>query len=202
MTPEEIGKSYNQIAAQWMSPPFDNSNGIEAHRRALSYVNEPGWALDVGCGCNGRFFKLLKEEGYQVEGIDVSEEMIRLARKTHPDMISHHADISTWSLPRSYEFITAWDSIWHLPLSQQKPVLTKLCKGLSPKGVFILTIGGLAESSETENAHMGVPMAYSTLGIECTIDVLEQNGCICRHQEFDQSAEKHFYLITQKQTAC
>ena len=202
MKPEEIGRSYDQIAARWNDSSFDRQNGIEAHRKALSYVNESCWTLDVGCGCNGRFFELFKSQGFQVEGIDVSEEMVRLARRQHPDINIHQADISTWALPRKYGLISAWDSIWHVPLAQQEAVLAKLCEGLSPNGVFILTIGGLDEPAEEENSHMGVTIAYSTLGIEGTKKVLEENGCICRHQEFDQAPEKHFYLIVQKQTAC
>jgi 2-polyprenyl-3-methyl-5-hydroxy-6-metoxy-1,4-benzoquinol methylase len=44
-------------------------------------------------------------------------------------------------LPRQYDFITGWDSIWHVPLAQQAFVLQKFCDGLKPDGVLIFTMG-------------------------------------------------------------
>jgi hypothetical protein len=54
--------------------------------------------------------------------------MIKLARQRHPDITFYHADICKWDFPRTYDFISAWDSIWHLPLSEQELVLQKFCK--------------------------------------------------------------------------
>ena len=79
-----------------------------------------GNALDVGCGCNGRLIDLLRSEGFTVEGIDVSERMVALARRRDPDVQFYHADICEWNLPRKYDFITGWDSIWHVPLANQQ----------------------------------------------------------------------------------
>jgi len=197
MQPHEIGRSYDSIARTWRSPHIQSS-GIEQFKRALRFVRDGKLALDIGCGCSNRFINLLGAAGFQVEGIDVSQEMIALARQDRPDISFHHQDIVTWAFPRKYDFITAWDSIWHLPLAEQLPVLKKICEGLAPGGVFIFTTGGLDEPSEKSDSCMGPPVHYSTLGIPLTLASLAGFGCICRHLEFDQYPESHLYIIAQK----
>ena len=56
------------------------------------------------------------------------------------------ADISAWPLPRAYRFISAWDSIWHVRLEQQRPLMLKLMRGLEPGGVFLFSAGRKASA--------------------------------------------------------
>jgi len=195
--PSEVGQSYDSIAHRWQSPPRPLT-GLEQHDRALKFVKARGDALDVGCGCNGRFVDLLTTQGFTVEGVDVSARMIELARQRDPGIQFHHADICDWPLRRKYDFITGWDSIWHVPLDAQERVLTKLCRGLNPGGVLIFTIGGVDQPGEVRDAHMGVPMYTATLGIPNTLEVLTRSGCVCRHLEYDQYPELHVFIIAQR----
>lgn len=197
MTPAEIGRSYDTIAHQWLQPHL-SANGIPQHERALTFRQNGGLALDVGCGCNDRFRRLLESHGYTVEGLDISAQMLALATARHPGATFHHADICEWLPTRRYDFITAWDSIWHVPLDRSESVLRKLCGALQPGGIFIWTIGGLDAPEEKHDASMGPRVSYSTLGIPRTLEIIADAGCHCRHLEFDQFPEKHLYLIAQK----
>ena len=136
MLPAQVAQSYDQIAYRWASPELDRSDGIEQHKRAVGFISRRGAALDVGCGSSGRFFDLLRSQGFAVEGLDLSSEMLRIASARHPQVALYHAGICTWTPSRSYEFISAWDSIWHVPLPKQPSVLLKLCNALVPGGVF------------------------------------------------------------------
>ncbi len=98
MQPNEIGRSYDTIAHVWQEPNIQ-SNGISQFERAIKFVKARNHALDIGCGSSGRFFDLLLKQGFQVEGIDVSEKMIALARERHPNVPLYQADIVTWNLP-------------------------------------------------------------------------------------------------------
>lgn len=198
MTPAEIGNAYNQITLLWQSKKFNLANGMEAHKRALSFVQNRGRALDIGCGCTGRFINLLQQEGFAPEGVDVAEEMLRLAKQKHPEVTFHHQDICQWQLPCKYDFITAWDSLWHIPLAQQQSVITKIINSLNEGGVFILSFGGTDEPSEHTDDSMGPAVYYSTLGTNGFLSLLIQLGTICKHLEYDQHPELHTYLIVQK----
>jgi SAM-dependent methyltransferase len=198
MHPDEIGHSYDSLAESWQERMLQSSYGIAQFKRALQFNRGRGFALDVGCGSSGRIIDLLLKHGFQVEGIDVSEKMITLIRVLHPKLSFYHEDISTWTLPRRYDFISAWDSIWHLPLAKQEPVMRKICEGLAPEGVLIFTTAGLDEAGAKSDSNMGPPVHYSYVGIPRTLELLAQYGCVCRHLEYDQYPEKHLYVIAQK----
>ena len=62
----------------------------------------------------------------------------------------HFADICIWEFPKRYDFISAWDSIWHVQLQQQLDVLRKMFSGLAPGGVLIFTTGGVESPKEIQ----------------------------------------------------
>lgn len=198
MNPDEVAKSYDLFADHWSSDTFPRQNGIAQHERAIAFVRDKRHALDIGCGSSGRIIDLLLRHGFEVEGLDLSRRMIELARQYHPNIAFHQADICEWTFPRKYDLVSAWDSIWHLPLVTQEPVMKKILQGLNPGGVCIFTTGGLDAPGEKTDAAMGTPMYYSVLGIPDTLRVIAEAGCILRHLEYDQHPELHLYLIAQK----
>ena len=198
VTPDEIAKNYDQIAQRWRSDVFPEKNGIAQHERAIAFLAQPGRALDVGCGGSGRIIAFLEERGFQVEGVDLSEEMLKLARARHPAATFHHADIVTWQLPGEFDFISAWDSVWHVPLADQEGVLTKMLAGLVPGGVCLFSIGGVDEPGELVNSAMGVPMYHASLGVAQTLRVIDRAGCVCRHLEYDRHPELHVAVVAQR----
>lgn len=198
MKPKEIGQAYNQITHLWEREDFNRQNGIAAHERAIAFQKNRGKALDVGCGCTGRFIDLLLDEGFSPEGVDISDKMITLAQNRHPAITFHHEDICEWEPTHQYDFITAWDSIWHIPLAQQKKVMTKLVSALHSGGVLIFSFGGTDEKGDHKDDFMGPQVYYSTLGVNNFITLLIDLDCRCRHLEYDQHPELHTYLIVQK----
>jgi SAM-dependent methyltransferase len=198
MNPLEVALSYDRIADRWDSAKFDRSNGIRQHERAIAFATRNGAALDVGCGSSGRLIDLLGARGFQIEGVDLSAEMLRLARARHPDVLFHHADICSWSLPKFYDFISAWDSIWHVPLLQQRDVLLKLFAGLTSGGLIIFSAGGTEVPDERRDHGMGVPMYHATIGVRQILDAVHDGGCILRHFEYDQFPETHVYFVAQR----
>jgi 2-polyprenyl-3-methyl-5-hydroxy-6-metoxy-1,4-benzoquinol methylase len=199
MKPADLAESYDSIAPQWLDPDLE-TNGMHQHERALQFRPSGGVALDVGCGCSGRFARLLESQGYQVEGMDVSAQMIALAKtqNRNPRVTFFQADVCEWVPDKQYDFITAWDSIWHVPQEHSESVLRKLCGALRPGGILIWTTGGLDGPEEKWDSSMGPPVYYSVLGISKTLQTIAEAGCVCRHLEFDQWPEKHVYLIAEK----
>ncbi|BBB26678.1 class I SAM-dependent methyltransferase [Amphritea japonica] len=198
MKPEDIGLAYNTLTDLWEGNNFNRDNGIAQHKRAIPFATNHRLALDVGCGSTGRFIDLLLTNGFSPQGVDISTEMIRLARLRHPDITFHQQDICNWVLPDKYDFISAWDSIWHVPLERQAAVLSKLFNSLNPGGVCIFSGGGTDKPDDHKDSTMGTDVYYSTLGITGFLTVIEQSGCICRHLEYDQHPELHCYFIVQK----
>jgi len=196
MRPAETAVRYDQLA-RWWQENVPATYGLAALERALRFARKNGRALDVGCGSEGRFLTKLREHGFQPEGMDISGGMLGIARERYPDLVFHEADISTWAFPGSYDFISAWDSTFHLPLDLQEPVLRKMCGGLTAGGVLLFTCGG-GEAGEIRGSFEGQDFGYSTLGVEAFVRILEDARCFCRHVEYDQFPEKHVVIIAEK----
>lgn len=201
MHPKDTAARYDRIAQWWQVQHQDSLYGIAQLERAIKFAkldSKKQLAIDIGCGSSGRFIKVLSEHGFKVEGLDVSEEMIALAKQLYPDVTFYQKDICSWNLPKFYSLIVAWDSTFHLPLEMQEPVTKKLCHALESGGVLMFTCGGGYRHGEISGAFQGENFEYSTLGINAFLRILDEQACTCLHLEYDQYPENHVYIIAQK----
>lgn len=198
MKPEETGSHYDQLALYWQQQHLNSIYGVSALERAIKFTENKSSALDVGCGSSGRFIEVLIKNGFTPTGVDISAEMISLAKQRHPDVTFYATDICTWQFPQKYDLISAWDSTFHLPLAEQEPVLKKMCEGLNSKGVLLFTCGGTIGPEEISGGFQGESFDYSTLGVNEFLQLLIEFRCTCKHLEYDQFPEKHVCIIAQK----
>lgn len=196
MQPEETGSKYDKIAQWWDQRHQNSEYGVSQVKRALSYAKNGGMALDIGCGAGGRMVRLMEKSGFAVTGIDVSQEMIKLATEQHPQHCFLYQDICTWHTQQQFDFILAWDSLFHLPLAQQRPVITRLCALLAEGGTLIYTFGN-TEGEHIDQWHNDT-FGYSSIGINHNLKILMDNGVNPVHLELDQYPQTHVYLIASK----
>ena len=90
--------------------------------------------LDFGCG-SGRETKHFLSQGYQVEAIDGSKELCKLASE-YTGIPVKHMLFQELDAEEQYDGIWACSSILHLPLEELKPVLEKMAKALKPQGII------------------------------------------------------------------
>lgn len=197
MDPKETAKNYDAIASWWLEQMTGSSYGVQALERMLTFVENGRHALDVGCGCEGRFIRILLERGFDCTGLDISKEMVSIATQRYPHAEFVVGDICTWQLPQVYDLIIAWDSTFHLPLESHEPVLLKLCNGLSMNGVLLFTCGE-ERGERVQGQFGGKQFQYSTLGVRAFVNVLWQGGCTLQHVEYDQYPANHVYVIAKK----
>ncbi|MCP4334404.1 MAG: class I SAM-dependent methyltransferase [Gammaproteobacteria bacterium] len=194
MNPEDLGARYDKIASWWQQRHDQSNYGLLQIERALKFCGRPGTALDVGCGCGGRFVRLLTEQGFKLTAIDVSAEMIQLAQQAHPETEFLLQDICDFETTQKYDLILAWDSIFHLPLNQQELVVSKLCRMLAADGVLIYSFGD-ADKGKHDSKWYADIFHYSTIGMAGNLAVLSNNGVVCKHLELDQWPQNHAYMI-------
>jgi len=60
--------------------------------------------LDVACG-TGKHIEYLKDQ-FEVEGLDVSREMLDIARVRNPNVMFHRADMTDFDLNKKFDVIT------------------------------------------------------------------------------------------------
>jgi len=130
----EIEAHYDDVYAGFRDDLyFSNVISNEIEKEFVPRMPPPARILDVGCG-NGEFLAQAQKEGYQVEGIDISEAAAGLCRSKGLDAVS--GDFLETEFTRSFSFITLWDVIEHLP----KPIafIQKAFQILKPEGVLVL----------------------------------------------------------------
>ncbi len=198
MHPEDTADRYDRIAQWWQTQHQDSPYGVAQLEQAIKFTPKKHLAIDIGCGSSGRFLKILSEHGFQAEGLDISVEMIDLAKALHPNITFYREDISCWSPTKSYSLVVAWDSTFHLPLDMQEQVVKKLCDALEGNGVLMFTCGGGYRHSQVSGTFQGQKFEYSTLGVNDFLKILNEQNCTCLHLEYDQYPENHVYIIAQK----
>jgi SAM-dependent methyltransferase len=92
---------------------------------------------DVGCG-TGRLEPYLAARGLAPRGVDLSPEMIRVARRDHPDFDFDVADLR--ELPfedASLAGAICWYSLMFLPPSDRPAAFRELARVVRPGGYFV-----------------------------------------------------------------
>lgn len=124
---------YNKNAAQFV----ETTANVEFHQiqnRFLDKLNENAYILDFGCG-SGRDTKYFLEQGYQVDAIDGSEELCKLASELTGIEVQHmyFQDLSE---EEKYDGIWACSSILHLNLEDLEKVMKKMTLAIKARGII------------------------------------------------------------------
>ena len=196
MDPWTLGTKYDRIAQSWHVELSTSSYGLNFLKKAISYCSQSISCLDVGCGAGGRFIHLLEDRGFTVTGLDVSAEMLKIAKQVHPKLHLKNADITTVEMKQNYDLIVAWDSIFHLPLNKHEQVLRKLASCLNAGGVLLYTFGD-TEGEHTDTWHDD-QFYYSSIGVNGNLATLLDSGLKPVHLEMDQFPLNHVVVIAVK----
>lgn len=97
--------------------------------------------LELGCG-TGTFLKYFSDHGFQVEGIDISREMLAIARKKLPEIKLTQQNMVSFSLSNKFDaIICLFDSINHLvEYEDWETVFSRVHLHLNMGGLFIFDI--------------------------------------------------------------
>jgi len=132
-------KTYNEVATEYAADTQDRQP--EQEFEAFCQVMKPqGVILDAGCGW-GRDCRAFAQRNFSVIGIDLSEEMLTLARKIAPNCTFIEADLR--HIPcedASIDGIWCCASLLHLKRSQVVPVLKEFERVLKREAVCCILV--------------------------------------------------------------
>jgi ubiquinone/menaquinone biosynthesis C-methylase UbiE len=94
--------------------------------------------LDVACGTG--FHASLLSRYYQVEGVDLDVQMLKVARKKHPDIRFHQGDMTDFDLKRQFDVIVClFSSIGYVKTKTRlRKAIRNMGKHLLPGGVLLI----------------------------------------------------------------
>ena len=109
----------------------------ELYDRFTKYIPSKGRILDLGCG-SGRDTKAFLEMGFNVDAIDGSEGLCKLASE-YTGIIAKCMDYCELSVIDEYDAIWACASLLHLKSKEITGVLCKMRDALKPTGILYLS---------------------------------------------------------------
>jgi 2-polyprenyl-3-methyl-5-hydroxy-6-metoxy-1,4-benzoquinol methylase len=132
--PDGLDNVCHTGAPRWLNEYYARYQAL-VYRRLLAKVpRQPGQrALDIGCGA-GRWCKLLAEEGFEVEGIDLQTELLELNRQRYPHIAFHDGAVQEFTPGHKFDLVSSVTVIAHNPFDQQGPVVRKLRELLNTGG--------------------------------------------------------------------
>jgi len=111
----------------------------EATPYILKYLPKSGKIIEAGCGL-GRFVKYLSDEGYDIEGIEYSEETVRIVKEIDPGLKVIQGDVLNMPYrTNSIDGIISLGVVEHFISGCDKP-LEEMYRILKPGGVAIITV--------------------------------------------------------------
>jgi ubiquinone/menaquinone biosynthesis C-methylase UbiE len=115
--------------------------GEAAKLRALissKIQREARTLLDVACG-SGRHLAELKAT-FEIEGIDLNDELLALARARLPEVRFHHADMRRFDLGRTYDVVTClFSAIGYVTsVADLNAAIAAMARHVAPGGLLIV----------------------------------------------------------------
>jgi SAM-dependent methyltransferase len=134
------------ISKELVSAGYDAQDASGRHhhyllRAAKAGLLKPGEALDLGCGSGRRATAELAHAGFRVTGLDVSPRSIDIARRELPGVRFVVGDMAAATFrAESFDLVTAFYSIIHLPAEEHAALLRRVAAWLRPGGGFIASL--------------------------------------------------------------
>jgi len=117
----------------------------------ISYIPKHGSILDIGCG-SGRDSAYFYKQGFQATGVDLSKNLLDIAKKKVPQVVFIQKDIREISFLRdSFNGIWACASLLHIKHKEIPGVLKRFADILKKDGIlFIHVKKGIGEEERIE----------------------------------------------------
>lgn len=160
--------AYDTVAESYADLVRDELDGRHLEHGLLATFADrvsSGGVLEVGCG-TGRITDQLHRLGVDVAGMDLSPNMIEVARREHPHLRFEVGSMEVMDAGDStLAGIVAWYSIIHTPPSHLPAVFAELHRVLRPNGPLLLAFQSGDERVRLEHVY-GHSVSYDAYRLD------------------------------------
>jgi SAM-dependent methyltransferase len=178
-----VARGYD-LAAEAYSARFSRSSVRDYWLAGLIALAPAGArALDLGCGDGLPAARELTAHGFEVIGVDGSARQIERAIGNVPAAKFMIADMRSVEFPpESFDVISAFYSITHVPRDEHAALLGRIAGWLRPGGLFVASLG--ADNLEDWRGEwLGVEMFFSHYDAETNKRLVRDAGLVLEQAE-------------------
>lgn len=160
-------QAYDNIAAWYLE--WANSGASPRQRyteKVLQNAPSNPRILELGCGPGVPITKMLLDRGASVVANDISTKQVSMAKERCPEATFIAGDMTKLEFePESFNGVTCFYAIFHLPREDQKPMLAKIFSWLKPGGMLVFN-SATVDEEEIHGEMMGHGMFWSSFDVE------------------------------------
>ena len=177
----DVRSSYDSAASAYAEHLFNELESKPLDRHLLNRFAEEvggGRVADVGCG-PGHVARYLSEHGVDAFGIDLSPEMIRVAKKMSPGLSFQVGDMTALDLgDASIDGIVSFYSIVHLDSQHLTRVFAEWRRVLKSRGLVLVAFHIGTESHHVDDMWGSeVSLDFQFHEIDSVVRALRGAGC-------------------------
>ncbi|MFA5841202.1 MAG: class I SAM-dependent methyltransferase [Candidatus Paceibacterota bacterium] len=189
--------TYNK-SAQTLTNKFNDLGGYsEDIKNTFSLVGiENPNTLEIGCG-NGRDAEEILKYTKNYLGIDISKELIKIARERNTGAVFEVADIENYTFQNNLDVIFAFASLIHVPIESLRKIMDLAYNKLNNSGVFFATMkynDNYIESTKEDEFGIRTYYLYS----EDDIKKIVRRFKILKCDKYELRGQKWIKVLLQK----
>jgi ubiquinone/menaquinone biosynthesis C-methylase UbiE len=195
-----VEEGYDKIAQEYhrQRDRLDRKDELEEFAGLLP---DGARVLDAGCGGGVPVARFLTERGFRVVGVDLSGNMIRLAKENVPQAKFIKKDMTELDFDEdSFDGLTAFYSVIHVPREKHSGLFETFRKILRPDGVMLISLGS-SEWEGIEDFH-GAEMFWSHYGPKRSLQMIKQANFEILFERLAQSGvEEHYWILARNKSS-
>jgi 2-polyprenyl-3-methyl-5-hydroxy-6-metoxy-1,4-benzoquinol methylase len=192
-----VEAGYDKIGSRYLKEreKFDNWKEVRAFCSALPSKAK---VLDVGSGTGIPIARHLIQNGFEVVGIDLSKNMVSVARENVPEAEFMQMNMAAIDMPsESFDGLISCYAIFHVPREKHAHIFRSFHSLLKPRGIMLVTIAS-CEWEEVEK-YLGVEMFWSHFDPLDTESLITDAGFKIEFgRNVESGGERHHWVLARK----
>ncbi len=194
---EIVRAGYNKIAELYLKEreKFENWRELQEF---CSKLPSNAKILDVGCGTGIPIASYLIQNGFEVVGIDLSSEMVTVARKNVPEATILEMNMAEIEFPpESFDGLISCYAIFHVPRERHAAIFQSFHTILKAKGTMLVSAAS-CEWEEVED-YLGARMFWSHYDPVTTESLITDAGFEIEFgRTVESGGEKNHWVLARK----